>query len=74
MKLWIARNENGQLWLFDKPPVLRDKNIEGFEYSWFDLSENGLWNYRMNDDSFHEVTFGNSPKEVELKLVELWNQ
>jgi hypothetical protein len=70
MKLWIARDETGQLWLFDKPPVLRDKNAENTEYSWFDMSEDGLWNYRINDGDFQEVTFENSPQEVELKLIE----
>lgn len=69
MKLWIARDGNGELWLFDKPTVLKDKNVENTKSSWFDLSEYGMFNYRMDDEWFPEVTFENSPKEVELKLV-----
>lgn len=69
MKLWIARDEDGLLWLFDKKPVLRNTNIEGFNHSWFDMAEDGIYNYCLSCDMFPEVTFENSPKEVELKLV-----
>lgn len=70
MKLWVARNENGWLWLFDKKPVLRDKNVECFEYSWFDMAEDGVYNYRLGgNEIFPEVTFENSPQEFELNLV-----
>lgn len=70
MKFWIARDENGKLWLFDKKPILRHKNEKDcFKYSWFDMDEDGLWNSAMKDEFFPEVTFENSPQEVELKLV-----
>jgi hypothetical protein len=69
MKLWIARDENGQLWLFDKPPVLRDKKVEDTNHSWFDMAEDGIYNYCLSCDMFPEVTFANSPQEVELKLI-----
>lgn len=70
MKLWIARDETGELWLFDKKPILRHKNEKDyFKNSWFDMDENGLWNYAINNEAFPEVTFENSPQEVELKLV-----
>lgn len=72
MELWIARDEDGQLWLFDQRPILRHKNEKDyFKYSWFDLSENGLWNCRLNDGAFLEVTFENSPQRVELELPDL---
>lgn len=70
MKLWVARDENGWLWLFDKKPVLRDKKIECFKNSWFDMAEDGVYNYRMGGyEIFPEVTFENSPQEVEINLV-----
>lgn len=69
MRLWIARDENGQLWLFDKKPVLRDKKVEDTNHSWFDMAEDGIYSYRLHYDMFPEVTFKNSPKEVELSLV-----
>lgn len=69
IKQWVARDEYGMLWLFDKPPVLRDKNIEGFKYSWFDMAEDGIYNYQLNYENFPEVTFENSPQEIEINLV-----
>jgi hypothetical protein len=70
MKLWIARDEGGWLWLFDKKPVLRDKNVELCQLSWFDMAEDGVYNYRLGGyEIFPEITFENSPKEIELKLV-----
>ena len=46
---------------------MRMKKI--IKYSWFDLSKDGLLNYRLNNKSFPEVTFGNSPQEVEINLI-----
>ena len=48
MKLWIARDQNSDLFLY---PIKPDR------YS----------------DLFPEVTFENSPMEVELKLIENGN-
>lgn len=62
MKLWIARNINGKLVLFEEKPYVVDGD-------W------GTWrtygNYMVIDKKmFPEVTFENSPREVELKLIE----
>ena len=60
MKLWIARDRNykRQLFLYvDKP-----HSYEGIWYSRGD-------SYDIDNRLFPEVTFENSPMEVELKLV-----
>lgn len=59
MKLWIARNERGFLFLYDDEPY---KN----GYGRWETSGNS---YSIDDDLFPEVTFENSPQEVELKLI-----
>ena len=58
MKLWIARDKDGTLLIHFYEPI-----IDGLE--WISLD------YRIIDKNlFPEVTFENSPQEVELKLVE----
>ena len=59
MKMWIARNSSRALFLFpEKPRLMNGYNCwEGSEW------------YRINRDLFPEVTFENSPMEVELKLA-----
>ena len=68
MKFWIARDPDGSLWMYDDEPI---------------LSEYGWWRVRRKTDSeikpdkplhdwyFPEVTYENSPQqvEVELKLI-----
>lgn len=61
MELWIARERNNALWLWKKKPFYNRKR--------------GCWDgelffYAIEDYLFPEVTFENSPKKVELKLVE----
>lgn len=60
MKFWIARDEDGLLYLYMKKPYL----ITHTHY--FD---NEYLIGEIDKDLFPEVTFKNSPKEVELKLV-----
>lgn len=60
MKLWIARDKNSCLYLFDKPPKL--------ENSYF-FPQRGYDSFLLDSELFPEVTFENSPREVELKLV-----
>lgn len=62
MKMWIARNEDNTLVLFQSKPILKDELI---------------WDEILNEDCmfipeylYPEVTFENSPQEVELKLIE----
>lgn len=61
MKLWIARDEDGDLYLYLNKPIKRNRHFTcGF------IRNNYM---ELNSDEFPEVTFENSPQEVELKLV-----
>ena len=66
MKLWIARQRDNSLYLFTHKPTL-------FCGRW---CRNGVnqyytkfWENKVKCDLFPEITFENSPQEVELKLV-----
>lgn len=61
MKLWIARDLDGGLFLYDKKPV---KGRRRFDVKMFTHA------YRISSSNFLEITFENSPQQVELKLVE----
>lgn len=58
MKLWIARDKDGTLRLFDTIPV---KHEEGY---W--TSPRGYYDIELNSSLFPEVTWENSPKKIEL--------
>lgn len=67
MKLWIARDGDGQLALFEKEPVLN--GCDEIDYLYFE-SKNLMDGYiKLPRDYFPEVIFENSPREVELKLI-----
>lgn len=57
MKLWIARDEDGFIGLYYKKPIYR-------RGTWY-----GSFIYSISKSQFPEVTFENSPQEVELKLM-----
>lgn len=59
MKLWIARDQDGTLCLFQIKPFLNINN------DW-DSDDNYLV---INKNQFPEVPFENSPKQVEIKLI-----
>ena len=63
MKLWIARDNDGSLYLYDQRPVLNTLINEVWECTKF-----GNW-YDIDNSLFPEVTFENSPQQIELKLV-----
>lgn len=65
MKLWIARDEDGLLNLFMNS--VPHKEIYGRVVMWENNEECGI--ISMDEAEFPEVTFENSPKEVELKLI-----
>lgn len=58
--MWIARELNGDLWLYKKKPQKLQVIFLG-----------GVDNESMQlpDDAFPKVIFANSPQEVELKLI-----
>lgn len=66
MKLWIARQRDNSLYLFTHQPTL-------FCGRWCRNGVNQhytiLWKDKVEKDLFPEVTFENSPQEVELKLI-----
>jgi hypothetical protein len=60
MKLWIARDKDDSLWVFENKPTRNEYGVFGSEHIDFaSLSE--TW--------FPEVTFENSPQMVEIKLI-----
>lgn len=65
MKLWIARDFDGLLNLYVNKPSL-DSN-DNMYYTDSDMEDDYL---NIDKDLFPEVTFENSPREVELKLIE----
>lgn len=58
MELWIARDKNGNLFLFQLEPVRVTDVFAGGGYM------------QIGSRLFPEVTWENSPKKVELKLME----
>lgn len=62
MKLWIARHPNGKIGLYKGMPIW---SLASMEYNW---NYGGFIGY-LDSSTFPEVTFENSPQEVELKLV-----
>ena len=61
MKMWICRNKTGIVHLFLNRPTLKPNEEEWYDEREFDLL--------LDHDDFPEVTFENSPMEVELKLI-----
>ena len=63
MKLWIAREGWGGLYVFGVRPFYDE------DYDKWESPISGL-SFQVDDEFFPEVTFENSPQEVELKLVD----
>ena len=66
MKFWIARQRDDSVYLFThKPTLFCDRWCRnGVNQSYAKFCEN-----KVSIDIFPEVTFENSPQEVELKLI-----
>ncbi len=64
MKLWIARDADGDIKLFQEKPFIIDKKFysNGFGMKFKQTNNNRTF--------LKHITFENSPQEVELKLVE----
>ena len=61
MKLFIARDKDGELYLYPSKPIKGDYRFTcGYVYEDY---------INLNGDEFTEITFENSPQEVKLKLV-----
>ena len=59
MKMWIARDKNGALHLFEEKPSLRYQRWWG---------KTTIYECQIDTSLYPEVTFENSPMEVELVL------
>ena len=66
MKLWIARDKDGGLYLYNYEPY-KNKVSGRFTCS---IKPNSKWSeeYELNSHLFPELTFENSPQEVELVI------
>ena len=60
MKFWIARDSDGYSQLYVEKPIKKD--------GYFETVPNTGW-YTISHRLFPEVTFENSPQQVEIKLV-----
>lgn len=59
MRYYIARDEYGDLYLYDNMPIKKGAYFH---------PQRGYDMMRLNAILFPEVTFNNSPQEVEIKL------
>jgi hypothetical protein len=62
MKLWIARDHRGFIGLYREIKPVWDEGLLGGNWG-------GDYMGNLPKECFPEVTFDNSPQEVELKLV-----
>jgi len=62
MEFYIARDKCGGLYLYNDEPI-KDNNFGVFQA---DISYTEI---EINPDLFPEVTWENSPQQVELKLI-----
>ena len=70
MVLWIARDKDETLFAYENKPLRRENegifgcvHLEG-EWDWVELDTLPF------SEMFPEVTYENSPQQVELKLIE----
>ena len=64
MKIWIARDKDGDVKLFQEKSFIIDKKFHSNEF-WMKLKQTN-----NNRTFLKHITFDNSPQQVELKLVE----
>ena len=76
MKIWIARFKNGNLIAFYREPFkhlssfyIRSRYHSDETISWNSHNSGGEY-LKLDSDLFPEVTFENSPQQVELKIIE----
>lgn len=63
MRLWIARDKDKSLFLYSNKPII---NEDTFTVNW---DEPNWWDAQLSNDMFLEITFENSPQQIELTLV-----
>lgn len=63
MKLWISRNEDNSLHIHNvEPSLIYDDYTKQWTYE-------GDVSMEIDENLYPEITFKNSPQEVEIKLV-----
>lgn len=68
MKLWIARDEGGLIAIYKREPYKKYDTLTRKKH-W--CIANSCGDYMcLPYESFPEVTFENSPKKIEIKLLE----
>ena len=67
LKLWIARDKDGNLFLYGAEPILNKYFKDRFEI--YGSVGNGAIKY-LDKKLYPSVTWENSPQLVELKLIE----
>lgn len=67
MELWIARDGDGQLCLFDDEPVLRGN--DNIDYLYFESKDLMKGYIKLPRDYFPDLTFDKSPRKIELKIL-----
>lgn len=61
MRLWIARDKDDSLYLYKQKPQLT--------YGGLWVNKNNTCFVKLPMTEFKEVTFENSPQEIEIKLI-----
>lgn len=64
MKLWIAREQNGKISIHDMEPEIDTFELYGKIVKFWDSP----YRTELDFDLFPEITFENSPQEVEIKI------
>ena len=67
-KLWIARDKEGSLFLFNNEPQRIESEYMGIWDRAFNCLPNDVM--EIDDEWLPSVTWENSPQQVELKLIE----
>lgn len=61
-KVWIARDKDGELYLYNNKPVLGYAGI-----SYYSQYKRDMLTYmKIDRDSHSEITFENSPQQIEI--------
>ena len=58
---WIARDENGELFLYEEQPVKDERTGRFKVYGKF---------FPISFELFPEVTYENSPRKMEINIIE----
>lgn len=67
MKLWIARDKEGDLYGYDDKPYLDEGEINGSFYSFWNTKNGQIVDFW--EGLFPEIKFENSPQQVEINLI-----